>query len=99
MEPKFIITEAGFLRIGFVRMHRDLLLPSDRCIGGGLWSIDYPSSCLRLEGKSYDYDRPQWFLLDTLYVPAAYRGLRIDYKGGSFLDDFDVSTRLQIIYV
>lgn len=32
MEPKFIITEAGFLRIGFVRMHRDLLLPSDRCI-------------------------------------------------------------------
>ena len=27
MEPKFILELDGYIRIGYVRMHRDLLLP------------------------------------------------------------------------
>ena len=29
MEPKFILTLDGHLRIGSVQMHKDLLLPND----------------------------------------------------------------------
>ena len=40
MEPKFILTLDGHLRIGNVQMHKDLLLPNDTCIGGGFWEVD-----------------------------------------------------------
>jgi len=39
MEPKFILTLDGYIRLGYVRMHKDLLLPGDVCIGGGFWEL------------------------------------------------------------
>lgn len=60
MEPKFILTLDGHLRIGSVKMHKDLLQPGDTCIGGGFWEVDYLSRRLILSGKSYDYGKPKW---------------------------------------
>lgn len=60
MEPKFILTLDGHLRIGSVKMHKDLLQPGDTCIGGGFWEVDYLSRRLKLSGKSYDYGKPKW---------------------------------------
>ena len=59
MEPKFILTLDGHLRIGNVQMHKDLLLPNDTCIGGGFWEVDPISMKLLLSGKSYDYGKPK----------------------------------------
>lgn len=82
MEPKFIITLDGYMRIGQVRMHKDLLQPHDTCIGGGFWEIDYASMRLLLSGKSFDYGKPKWTLVTgKLYVPSAYRGMQIEYTG------------------
>lgn len=75
MEPKFILTLDGYVRIGYVRMHKDLLLPGDTCIGGGFWEVDTISQRLLLSGKSYDYGKPKWtFVTGKLFVPEAYRG-------------------------
>ena len=72
MEPKFIITLDGYMRIGQVRMHKDLLQPHDTCVGGGFWEIDYASMRLLLSGKSFDYGKPKWTLVTgKLYVPSA----------------------------
>lgn len=98
MEPKFVITLDGHLRLGYVKMHKDLLLPGDECIGGGFWSVDYTSMKLMLDGKSYDYGKPKWLYLDSLRVPEDYKGMRIEYKGDNFMEDFEVSKELQISY-
>ena len=81
LHPKFILTRAGYLRIGTVHMHRDLLQPGDRCLGGGFWEIDYVDNCLQLSGRSYDYGEPRWCELTTLLVPQSYRGMGIRYEG------------------
>lgn len=78
---KFIITRAGYLRLGSVNMHRDLLLPGDKCLGGGMWDIDYVDNCLALSGRSYDFGAPRWDEITTLYVPSAYRSMGITYDG------------------
>ena len=39
MAQKFIITQAGYFRLGDVSMHKDLLLTGDECIGGWIVSI------------------------------------------------------------
>ena len=78
-QPKFIITADGFLRLGMVNMHKDLLLPGDECIGGGYYQFDYVSNRLILDRKSYDYGKPKWHWLDVLKVPSVYRGLQIVY--------------------
>lgn len=36
-QPKFVITADGFLRLGMVNMHKDLLLPGDECKEGGYY--------------------------------------------------------------
>jgi hypothetical protein len=94
MEPKFIITDEGILRLGYVHMHKDLLQPGDRCIGGGFWSVDYVSNRLVLSGKSYDYGKPKWHYLDKLSVPEEYKGLTIVYEGDSLADSCNVSEML-----
>ena len=38
-QPKFIITMDGFLRLGMVNQHKDLLLGDDKCIGGGYYQF------------------------------------------------------------
>ena len=82
--PKFIITMDGYLRLSMVNQHKDLLMGDDQCIGGGYYQFDWTSNRLILDRASYDFGRPRWHLLDTLRVPAQYRGLRIVGLGGSY---------------
>ncbi len=85
MAQKFILTSHGFIRMGDVGLHRELLLPSDVCLGGGFYHLDYVASRLVLDGASYDYGRPQWGALppgSTLNVPIGYKGLGIVYEAG-----------------
>ena len=99
MLPKFIITMGGFLRLGMVNQHKDLLKPGEQCIGGGYYQFDWTSCRLLLDRASYDFGRPRWHLLDTLKVPAAYRGLTIIYTyDDGFHEDFNASAELQIEY-
>ena len=52
-----------------------------------------------LDRESYDFGRPRWHLLETLKVPAQYRGLRIVYTyDDGFHEDFNVSDELRIEY-
>ncbi len=97
--PKFIITMDGYLRLGMVNQHKDLLKGDDSCIGGGYYQFDWTSNKLLLDRESYDFGRPRWHLLETLKVPEVYRGLRIVYVyDDGFHDDFDVSEELRIEY-
>ena len=99
MEPKFVLTLSGHLRIGSVMMHKDLLLPDDTCVGGGFWEVDPIAMKLLLSGRSYDYGKPRWsFVTGKLYVPKDYRGLRIEYNGDSLMDYVDVSSEFEISY-
>ena len=89
MEPKFIITLDGYMRIGQVRMHKDLLQPHDTCVGGGFWEIDYASMRLLLSGKSFDYGKPKWPLVT---------GKLIEYTGSSLADYHNLSQEFEISY-
>lgn len=94
-----MLTLDGHIRIGYVRMHKDLLLPDDTCIGGGFWEVDAVSHRLLLSGKSYDYGKPKWtFVTGKLYLPKDYRGLRIEYHGDSLMDDADISDEFELSY-
>ena len=97
--PKFIITLDGYLRLGMVNQHKDLLKPGEQCIGGGYYCFDYASSRILLDRSSYDFGRPKWHLLEVLKVPSAYQGLQIVYTyDDNYHDDFRVSEELQIKY-
>lgn len=97
-QPKFILTMDGFLRLGMVNQHKDLLLGDDKCIGGGYYQFDWTSNRLILDRASYDFGRPRWHLLDKLQVPASYRGLRIVYLYDDNQEDYIVSDELRIEY-
>ena len=98
-QPKFIITRAGVLRLGMVNQHKDLLQPDDDCIGGGYYQFDFTCNRMILDRASYDFGVPRWHLLDTLRVPAVYRGLRIVYRyDDDFHEDFQISDELKIEY-
>lgn len=47
--PKFIITMDGYLRLGMVNQHKDLLIGDDQCIGGGYYQFDWTSNRLLLD--------------------------------------------------
>ena len=97
--PKFIITMDSFFRLGMVEMHKDLLKPGDRCIGGGYYQFDYVSNQIILDRESYDFGKPKWHLLETLKVPSSYKSMRLIYKYDDYLqDDFNVSEELRIEY-
>ncbi len=97
--PKFIITMEGYLRLGMVNQHKDLLKQGEQCIGGGYYRFDFVSYYIILDRESFDFGCPKWHLLDTLKVPSVYRGLRIVYKyDDGFHEDFDVSEKLKIEY-
>ncbi|MBR4366694.1 MAG: hypothetical protein IKP43_07940 [Bacteroidaceae bacterium] len=97
--PKFIITMEGYLRLGMVNQHKDLLKQGEQCIGGGYYRFDFVSNYIILDRESFDFGCPKWHLLDTLKVPSVYRGLRIVYKyDDGFHEDFDVSEKLKIEY-
>ena len=65
-QPKFIITMDGYLRLGMVNQHKDLLIGDDKCIGGGFYEFDRSSNRLLLDRASYDFGQPRWHLLETL---------------------------------
>jgi len=99
MLPKFIITIDGWLRLGMVYQHKDLLKVGDQCIGGGYYYFDYTSNRIILDRSSYDFGRPKWHLIDVLKVSAEYRGMRIIYQyDDGYHDDFNVSEQLRIEY-
>lgn len=98
--PKFILTHQGRLRLGEVRMHKDLLRPGEQCYGGGFYEIDYPSNRLLLHGASYDYGRPRWYYPDKILVPASFRGMTIIYQGEyAGEEDINLSAELTIEYI
>ena len=98
-QQKFIITMDGYLRLGMVHQHKDLLKGDDECIGGGYYQFDWASNRLVLDRMSIEFGRPLWHLLTTLKVPASYRGLRIVYLYDDlYTEDFNVSENLQIEY-
>jgi len=72
--PKFIITMDGYLRLGMVNQHRDLLKPGDQCIGGGYYYFDFVSNRIILDRSSYDFGKPKWHLLERLKVPSSIKG-------------------------
>lgn len=95
--PKFIITMDGYFRLGMVNLHKHLLKPEDQCIGGGYYTFDFVSNRIILDRESYDYGAPRWHLLETLKVPATYRGLQIIYRYDDDLhDDLNISEELNI---
>jgi len=97
--PKFIITMDGHLRLGMVSQHAHLLKPGDQCIGGGYYQFDWTANRMLLDRESYDFGRPRWHLLESLKVPAQYRGLRIVYTyDDGFHEDFNISDELRIEY-
>lgn len=97
--PKFIITMDGYLRLGMVNLHKDLLKSGDQCIGGGYYTFDYVSNRIILDRSSYDFGEPKWHLLERLKVPSVYKGLRLVYVyDDDFHDDFNVSEELIIDY-
>ena len=99
-QPKFILTSSNYLRLGMVHQHKNLLYPGERCYGGGYYEFDHLSNRLILTGTSYDFGRPKWERFATLYVPEAFRGLRIIYRTRSNGEgDFIVNDEIQIEYV
>lgn len=78
-QQKFIITRNGYLRLGLVVLHRDLLRQDDHCIGGGFYEIDCIGNRLLFEGESMEFGKPRWYCIDVLKVPKAYRGMRFVY--------------------
>lgn len=97
--PKFIITMDGYLRLGMVNQHKELLKFGDQCIGGGYYTFDFVSNRIILDRSSYDFGKPKWHLLESLKIPSSYRGLQLIYKyDDRFHDDFNVSEELQIEY-
>ena len=89
----------GYFRLGMVQMHSDLLEPGDQCIGGGYYHFDYVSNTIWLDKSSYDLDKPLWHLIETIKVPATYRGMKLVYRyDDNFHDDFNVSDELNVEY-
>lgn len=95
--PKFIITGGGFLRLGMVTLHRELLLPHEECLGGGFYEFDYVGGKLLLSGKSFDYGPPRWSKVDVLLVPESLRGTAIVYRD-SRDEEIDVTKDFTIKY-
>ncbi len=95
-QPKFILTNTGYLRMGMVEMHKDLLHIGEVCYGGGYYEFDFVGNHLFLTGKSYDFGKPKWNWLDSLKVSASYRGLTIVYRDTS--GDLKINGILNIEY-
>lgn len=95
--PKFIITNNGFLRLGMVTLHRDLLMPHEQCMGGGFYEFDYVDNKLLLSGKSFDYGPPRWSRIDTLHIPEALNGMAIIYRDNRG-DELNLTTSFPVQY-
>lgn len=104
MARKFVITSRGVVRLGDVRMHKDLLEWDDECYGGGFYEFDYASNRILLSGASYDFGIPRWSKLlnedRSIKIPSAYRGMSIVYHfDDQTMDDLNVTQDFKIEYV
>ena len=98
-QPKFIITKDGTLRLGTVNRHCELLKPTETCIGGGYYELDYISHKMLLTGASSEYGEPRWEEIETIKASAYYSGLEITYTPWNCKEEaFPVSERIEIIY-
>ena len=89
----------GYLRIGMVHLHSELVQPDDEPIGGGFFDVDCLSNRLILYRQSHDYGVPRWHLVDVLHVPVEYRGYRIIYHyDDGWHEVFNVSESFAIDY-
>lgn len=77
---KFVVTGDGVFRFGDVNLHKQLLAPGESCIGGGVYEWDYVGNRMLLSGKSYDFGRVKWSMVDTLLLPESLRGMEILYE-------------------
>ena len=77
---KFIVTSDGRFKYGDVNMHKDLLAPGENCLGGGMYEFDYVNGRMLLSGRSFDFGRVRWGMLDSLVLPASLSGLDIYYE-------------------
>lgn len=78
MNPKYIIagdphTGKGYLRMGMVINHKDLIVGYEKVWGGGWWSRDDERRIVTLWGSSYDFG-----LADFRHLRLIDRDLR-DY--------------------
>lgn len=89
---KFIVTGDGKLKFGDVTLHKNLLATGETCIGGGVYEFDYVGGRMLLSGKSYDFGRVKWSLVDRLMIPSGLRGLAI------FYEDIPLEEFAEIVY-
>ncbi|MDO4512052.1 MAG: hypothetical protein Q4B68_09590 [Bacteroidales bacterium] len=104
MAWKFVITSDGHLRLGDVRMHRDLLWPGDLCLGGGFYCFDYVAMQVVLDRASYDYGPPQWSKLAaagcSLKISREYEGFAFVYRHGHHeVEEIDLGEWLGIEWI
>lgn len=101
MEQKFVITADGYFRYGVVRLHKDLLVCGDICLGGGYYEFDYASGRMLLDRESYDFGMPRWHRLNgTLKVPSELRGLRLVYTSPDrYVETLDINEEFEIDYI
>ena len=98
--PKFILTDSGYLRMGMVDMHKDLLQAGENCYGGGYYEFDFMTNRLLLRGKSYDYGKPRWDKLSFLKIPRVYEGLRLVYLSENREgDELNIADLLELEFV
>lgn len=89
---KFIVTGEGKFKFGDVNLHKELLAPGETCLGGGVYEFDYVNGRMLLSGKSYDFGRVKWSLVDKLIIPSGLRGLSI------FYEDIPIDGFAEVIY-
>lgn len=99
LQPKFILTNRCYLRMGMVELHKQLLHPDEECWGGGYYEFDNAGHRLLLSGHSYDFGKPLWDWCPTLQVPAHCHGWEIVYLPHTVdEEEFVVSQAIAIEY-
>ena len=104
MAQKFILTQHGVMRLGNVRMHKDLLEFGDFCYGGGFYEVDYGANRIILSGASFDFGFPLWERLlsmdISLKIPEDYRGMGIIYRyDDQAREELKITEEFQVEYV
>lgn len=104
MAWKFVVTREGYVRLGDVRLHRDLLCPGDYCLGGGFYRFDYVNMHVVLDRESYDYGRPQWSKLAVsgtrLRISKEFMGFTFVWQeGGRHIEQVDLGRWLGIDWI
>ena len=99
VQPKFILTTNGTLRLGLVKRHTELIKPGERCIGGGFYELDHIGHRLLLNGASSEYGEPAWERIDKLILSPYYQGLEIIYTSwDKWKEPLNISETKEVAY-